>query len=446
MGQSGYLKLFKNKNFLALWLGQIISEFGDRFTQMALIATIIYYAPDITTTASDYTGIFRLTVLLTFIIIPVFLIGPVAGVYVDRWDRRRTMIWSDILRGLLVLLIPFFLIKVKLLLPIYITVFLIFGTTRFFLPAKLGIIPDIAPKENLLLANSLITTTRLIATVLGLGLGGLIVELVGKNVAVPFYIDSITYFLSAMAIMLIRVQKPVGKLHESLKEHTKRIKEIEKNVLQDIIHSIRYIFSNKHIPYVLKTFFLLMSGAGAIYIIFIDFTLKNLTVPSQMPQQLGKIMGFGQFGFIIVFLGIGAFCGMILFGKWGQRFKREKAISSGFLLSGLFLSLFSYTTHTFKNFWLTGIIVIFLGIASAPIIVFSYTLFHESTKDEMRGRVFSTIEVIIHLAFIIFMYLSTFLVTTIKLPEVHILGAAGVLSCIYGLRGLLKKKEADLGE
>lgn len=431
-----YTDLFKNKNFLALWLGQIISEFGDRFNQMALIASV-YYTVEPPAVAGGEDRIFRLATLLAFTIIPVFLIGPVAGAYVDKWDRRRTMIGSDMLRGLLVLLIPLLLITLRMLLPVYLVVFLIFSTTRFFLPAKLGIIPDIVPKQNLLLANSLTTTSRLIATVVGLGLGGIIIDLVG--VRVGFYIDSCTYFVSALAIMLIRLPKPIRKIHESIRIHTKRIKEIEKNIFQDIHHSARYIFRHKHIPFVLKTFFILMSGVGAIYIIFIDFILKNLTVPPQMVQRLERIMGFGQFGFIIVFIGTGALLGTILFGKWGQHFTRERTISTGFILSGLFLTLFSYFTHIFKNFWLTSTMAVLLGLAAAPIMVLANTLLHEVTTEEMRGRVFSTVEIVIHLAFLTFMFLSMFLVTSLNLPGVHILGIAGILSCIYGLREWIKK-------
>lgn len=418
-----YADLLRNKNFVALWLGQVISEFGDRLAQMALIASVYY--------GISQGQMFRLATLLAFTIIPVFLIGPVAGVYVDKWNRKHTMLGSDILRGLLILLVPFFLIQMQSFFPIYIVVFLIFSTTRFFLPAKLGIIPDIVPKENLLLANSLTTTTGLLAAIIGLGFGGIIVELVGIRVAL--YIDSLSFFISALAIMLIKVPKTGVKIRESIFLHSKRIKEIEKNIFKDITNSIRYIFHQKEIPFVLKTFFILMSGIGAIYVIFIDFILKNLTVSPKMVQQLERIMGFGQFGFIIVLLGLGAFIGTILFGKMGQNIKRPRAISGGFILTGLALFLFSYATHILKNFWVTGISAILLGLASAPIIVIANTLLHEVTIEEMRGRVFSTLEIVIHLAFLIFMFLSIFLVSKLKLPAVHLLGIAGISAFIYGL-------------
>lgn len=420
-----YSDLLKNKNFLALWLGQAISEFGDRLAQMALIASVYYVVEE--------GRLFRLATLLAFTIIPVFFVGPVAGVYVDKWDRRRTMITSDILRGFLVLLIPFLLIKMKFLFPIYIVVFLMFSITRFFLPAKLGIIPDIVSKDTLLLANSLTTTTGLISAIIGLGFGGIIVELVG--VRTSFYIDSLTFFISALAIISIKVPKLGEKTREGILLHTKRIKEIEENIFKDIANSIRYIYRQKEIPFVLKTFFILMSGIGAIYVIFIDFILKNLTTPPKMVQHLQRIMGFGQFGFIIVFLGFGAFIGTLLFGRVGQYIKRQTAISIGFIFTGMALSLFSYATQIFKNFWLTGGLAIILGLSSAPIIVIANTLLHEVTHEQMRGRVFSTVEIVIHLAFLCFMFLSMFLVSTLKIPAVHILGTAGILAFIYGILG-----------
>jgi len=437
MTPSKYIDLFKNKNFLSLWIGQIISEFGDRLNQMALIASV-YYGMEHLTVTTDYSKMFRLATLLSFTIIPVFFIGPIAGVYTDRWDKRITMINSDIIRGLLVLLIPLFLIKMHMILPVYIIVFLIFSTTRFFLPAKLGIIPDLVKKENLLIANSLTTTSRLIATILGLGLGGLIIDLVGLRLG--FYIDSGTYFLSAIAITLIRFKKKKIKSYESIKIHTKRIKDIERNIFYDISKSIRYILHHKKIPYVLKTFFVLMSGAGAIYIIFIDFILKNLTTPSIMVQRFERIMGFGQFGFIIVFIGLGAFIGTIIFGKWGHRISRELAISYGFALSGLFLFLFSFFTHTFKNFWLTASISLLLGFSAAPIMALANTLLHEVTTQEMRGRVFSTLEIVIHLAFLVFMFFSMFLVTILHLLDVYILCTAGCLAFLYGIWSLIRIK------
>ncbi|MFA5088957.1 MAG: hypothetical protein WC552_08005, partial [Candidatus Omnitrophota bacterium] len=93
-----FLTHLENRNFLRLFLAQTISQFGDRIYQMALIGLI----------AERTSGsAVELAKLLSFTIIPVFIVGPIAGVYVDRWDRKKTLFVCDFLRGLLVLTIPF---------------------------------------------------------------------------------------------------------------------------------------------------------------------------------------------------------------------------------------------------------------------------------------------------------------------------------------------------
>ena len=79
---SKFTEVLKNRSFSFLWVGQIISQLGDRLDQMALIGFIYLRAPG---------SSIEIAKILSFTIIPVFLIGPLAGVYVDRWDRRRTM-------------------------------------------------------------------------------------------------------------------------------------------------------------------------------------------------------------------------------------------------------------------------------------------------------------------------------------------------------------------
>src|SRR3989338_9830250 len=118
-------KVLKSRNFFLLWLGQIISQLGDRLGQMALIGFVYLRDPGST---------LEIAKILSFTIIPVFLIGPLAGVYVDRWDRRRTMFVCDLIRAALVFTIPFFLIDTESLIPLYIVVFLIFCIGRFFVP------------------------------------------------------------------------------------------------------------------------------------------------------------------------------------------------------------------------------------------------------------------------------------------------------------------------
>jgi DHA3 family macrolide efflux protein-like MFS transporter len=189
---SKFNEVLKNRNFFFLWLGQIISQIGDRLGQMALIAFVYLRAPG---------SAIEIAKILSFTIIPVFLIGPIAGVYVDRWDRRRTMYVCDFLRAILVFTVPFFLFYAKSMIPIYLIIFVAFCLGRFFIPAKLSIIPELVKEKDLLIANSLVNTTGMIAAIVGFGVSGIIVEWLGAKSG--FYLDALSFLVSGALIFLI---------------------------------------------------------------------------------------------------------------------------------------------------------------------------------------------------------------------------------------------------
>src|SRR3989338_2475914 len=221
-------ELLKDRNFLLLWLAQIISNFGDRLDQMALIGLVYLRTPGST---------IELAKILSFTIIPVFIIGPIAGIYVDRWNRKTTMITCDLIRGGMVLLLPLIIRYSTSMVPIYIVVFIIFSVTRFFLPSKLSIIPDIVNKDKLLLANSLSSTTMMIATIVSFGFSGLIVEAFGPQAG--FYIDSISYFISAALVFFVIV-----KLRENIESARASVKFagiVRKTIIGDIKEGLVYL-------------------------------------------------------------------------------------------------------------------------------------------------------------------------------------------------------------
>src|SRR5262245_50329003 len=167
-----FFKSVQNRDFLLLWWAQVISQFGDRINQMALIGLVAGRTPG---------SAMELAKLLTFTIIPVFIVGPIAGVYVDRWDRRTTLFVCDFLRGLLVLSIPLVFMGKVSIIPIYFVVFLAFCLSRFYVPAKMSIIPELVEAKDILIANSMVSVTGMIAFVLGCATGGFIVEKFGSR-------------------------------------------------------------------------------------------------------------------------------------------------------------------------------------------------------------------------------------------------------------------------
>ncbi|MBU4311218.1 MAG: MFS transporter [Candidatus Omnitrophica bacterium] len=374
--------LLKDKNFSLLWFSQIISNFGDRLDQMALIGLIYARAPGST---------FELAKLLSFTIIPVFLIGPIAGIYVDRWDRKRTMIFCDLLRGVLVLLIPLAIIYSSNMVPIYVIVFIVFSATRFFLPSKLAIIPDIVHKDRLLLANSLTSTTMMIATIIGFGFGGIIVAQVGAKGG--FCVDSATYFISAVMMSFVVLGFKEAMKTKAPKEKLRKI--IRKTVLGDIKEGLLYLKDHKDIRMVANTMFLLMAGVGSVYVIIIVF----------VQEVLGS--STSHLGFLAMFLGAGLFLGSVVYGRFGGKMCKRKVINSGLFISGLIIVVFSMGLLWWPYFYVAAIVSMVLGMFAAPIVVSSNTLLHEVMKAEMRGRIFSSLDVIMHIAFLVFMVLTS---------------------------------------
>jgi len=379
---------------------------------MALIALVYQKAPGST---------IELAKLILFIIIPVFIIGPIAGAYVDRWNRKHIMVVSDLLRGLLVLLIPLLIVFFDSNLPIYFLVFIIFSITRFFLPSKMAIIPNIVAREQLLVANSLSDTTRMIATVVSFGFAGILVSWVG--VIGSFYIDSLTFFISAFLLSTISLQKAGPKLKEEFLVAEKAIKDaIKSSIFRDIKEGVSYFVKLKKMRFVASIFFVLMSGIGAIFCVIIVFVQESF---GTVTSDLGLLAMFG---------GIGLFMGALAYGRFGQKFPKNKVIFTSLIASGIGIIVFTVLLGNSPSFAAASILSFIIGVFTSPIVVSSNTLVHEALPEDARGRVFSSLEVIIHMGFLVFMLVSSFLAEFVD--RMWILIFVGITFTLCGIGGV----------
>jgi len=412
---SRFREVLKNRNFFLLWLGQIISQLGDRLDQMALIGLVYLRSPGST---------FEIAKVLSFTIIPVFLIGPIAGVYVDRWDRRRIMYICDFLRAVLVFTIPFFLFYSKSLVPIYLIVFLTFSIGRFFVPAKLSIVPDLVEKNDLLLANSLVNTTGMIAAILGFGVSGVIVEKLGAKSG--FYLDAFSFLLSGTLIFLI-----AGKFQSTflnLKEVSQDIVElIRKSVFQEIKEGVLYFIRNKHIRFTAIIMFTLWAALGSVYVVVIVFVQKTLHSATK------------DLGLLIMFLGIGLFAGSLIYGRFGQRISHYKVIFYSLILSGGMVVTFALAINRYPYFPVAALLAFALGIFIAPIMIASNTIIHKASDTVMMGKIFSSLEIVMHLGFLLFMFLSSLLAE--RISHMLILVIVGCVFSAVGVVALMFKRK-----
>jgi len=405
-----FREVLKNRNFFLLWIGQIISQLGDRLGQMALIAFVYLRAPGST---------LQIAKILSFTIIPVFLIGPLAGVYVDRWDRRRTMFTCDFLRSLLVLAIPLFLFYSKSLAPVYLIIFIAFSVGRFFIPAKLSIIPDLVEKKDLLIANSLINTSGMIAAVLGFGISGVLVEWLGAKSG--FYLNSLTFLISGTFIFLITKKFVVAMDFKKIGQEI--IEVISKSVFQEIKEGVCYFIRKKDIRFTAGIIFALWSALGAVYVVIIVFVQNTLHSKTQ------------DLGFLVMFLGIGLFLGSLIYGKFGQRVSHYKIIFVCLVASGIMLIIFALGIYYYPNFVIAAFLALCLGLIVSPIMIASNTIIHNVSDNEMLGKIFSSLEIVMHLGFLLFMFISSLLAE--RFSHVLILVVVGGLLSLLGLASLI---------
>ena len=405
----------EHRNFQRLWLAQLVSQFGDRINQLALVGLIAERSPGST---------LGLAKLLAFTIIPVFLIQPFAGVFIDRWDRRTTLFVCDLIRGALVLTIPLIFIYQHSMIPIYIAVFCAFCCSRFYVPAKMSIIPDLVKKDHLANANSLMTMTGMIAAGLGAALGAFIIEYAGARNG--FLIDAFTFFFSAALLCAMNLP-----WHWTLKidrskivKASREIRTLQKSFWTEFKEGIRYLVSRKEIWVLLSMLFVLFAAAGASYVVVIVF----------IQQSFGSVTR--DVGILGIFLTLGLMGGVLLYGKWGQKLNWLQTIAIGLITGGVMLSIFAVLVQQSPQLLLAGLLSFIFGLTIGPIFVATNTTVHLVSNEQMRGKVFSALEIVMHFAFLIAMLISSWFSNFVG--PMGILVTVGIMCTLAGGIALIK--------
>lgn len=368
-------------------MGQVISNFGDRLNQMALVALVYQSNP-----GSEMA----LAKLISFTIIPVFIIGPIAGAWVDRLNRRKTMVISDILRGCLVLTIPLFIMAHQILL-VYLAIFLTFSISRFFIPSKMALIPELVTKDKLLVANTLNDTTHMIGNVVGLVVAGVIVNIAAIGAIGGFYIDSLTFFISALLIAGIAKRSFAGGVKGDIVVAGQALENsFRKTIFSEMKEGFKYFNKYREMRFVVYVLSLLMAGLGAISCVIIVFIQDAFATSTR------------DLGFLGMFLAAGLFSGAVLYGRFCQKVPKKTAINFSFAVSGIIIILFTLIVSRKANLLSAGAAVGLLGLAISPIMSAVNTLAHETIPEYARGRIFSSLEAVIHLAFLVFMFVAAY--------------------------------------
>ena len=399
---SGLWPVFRNRNFLTLWSGQVFSQIADKVYLVLMIAIISTSFKSADQTISGWVS----AIMIAFTI-PAVLFGSLAGVYVDRWRKKPVLVLTNILRGLLVAVLPVLLWATNGLsildLPVgfyilLIVTFLVSTLTQFFAPAEQAVIPLIVKERNLLPANSLYTTTMMASVIVGFAVGEPLLGLadtllapidrgtgVGKSVLV-----GMSYAIAGLLLLLMTTHEP--KADSSVENP---------HPWEDIKDGLAYLQKQVQVRSALIQLIVLFSVFAALAVLAVRLAEVIPTIRSS------------QFGFLLAAGGVGLAIGAVLIGQFGQRFSRPQLALFGSLgmaamLSGLSLA----PTQLWPSVGLIG----GLGLFGAMVGIPMQTTIQEKTPEDMRGKVFGLQNNVVNIA--------------LSLP----LAIAGIAETFLGLR------------
>ena len=387
----GFLAVLSNVGFLFLWVGQLTSQLADRIFVYVLMV-IIYQ--------STHSNLGVSLPLLAFGI-PSVLISPWAGIMADRFNRKWILVVSDLVRGLLILLIiP---LIAKSLLWIFLVSLLVYTAAQFFAPAETSSIPELVEKHNLIVANSLFMVTWMASSVVGLGLGAPIVNLLNENKTLM--VSAILYFVSTVAILLI----PIKPREQSL---------AKSHVLADIRTGFEFIRRNQVVRYSLLKLFVAASAVATLSVLAISYSSDVLKI------------GEKNFGYLIIVIGAGMLVGMFTLEKLRHYFKLGTIVVASFLMSGLVL-----ISLAFVNDLKVALLPIFLlGLGNIYITSSIQTILQHKVPRQIRGRVFGVQNMLVNSAFTLPVVLFGFIADLWGiLFAISVLGAAVFLMGVAGL-------------
>lgn len=345
------LKLW-NRNFFLLWQGQLVSVFGDALYSMALGFWVLQETGSTTIMGS----------IMALVTIPRIIIGPVAGVIVDRYDRKKLIILGDLIRGIGMLVVAILSLNGLLKIWMVMLMGILLGIcSSFFNPSIQSVLPEIVPNDKLVKANSSYQMATTGADIVGLSIGGFLYTLIGAPLM--FLINSISYLFSAFTEGFIKIPKIERKnLNITFKE--------------DFMEGIKFILTFKGLVRSLIMAFFINFLFGMIRVLIIPWFLSN---PSLGMTKYGILNGFQSFGFLI-----GTF--VLSFINIKSNHKYNVYIFS--IIT--FVSLIGFAAFI-NNFI---IIIVCFTIAFGFMFVFNTlanSTIMELTPSDKRGKVFATI-------------------------------------------------------
>jgi predicted MFS family arabinose efflux permease len=362
---SAYARLVRqNRNFRRLWMAQIVSEIGDWFYTLAIYSLLL----QLTGRASS------VALALVLQVLPWTFVGPTAGVVNDRIRRKRVMIAADLARVVIVLAM-LLLRSRSMVWMVYVLLLLETIMAAFFEPARSSVIPNITRREDVILANTLSSTTWSLNLMLGATLGGLVAALLGRDAV--FVLNALSFLASAFLIFGMRFEEP----------HAESAAPLRARDLFDyspVLEGVRYVRGNRRL---LAAVFAkageLMIGPS--WVLFTVMGRKDFLVRWHgLDPQRGAIVGMSL---LLGARAVGALVGPLFAARLAGR--SDKRLRQGILLGYLTIAVGYAALGGASSVWVACMWIVLAHCGGSTVWVFSTTLLQLNTEDRFRGRVFA---------------------------------------------------------
>jgi MFS family permease len=363
----------RQRDFFLAWLGGLISMMGDWVLFIAL-PIYIYQLTDSTLATS---GMFVAGLL------PALLLGSVAGVFVDRWDRKRTMIIANLVFAVIVL--PLFALRSADW--VWVAYVVSFGrslVSQFFRPAENAFLPRLVAEKDLLSANSLNALNNNLARLLGPAIGGAVMGRFGINAVV--LIDAISFLAAAGLIALISAS---GQVEKGSPDALAIAQRSWQKVWREWTEGMALLRRHRGIATLLTIDAISALGEGVFSVMFVVWVHDVLEGGS---RELGWLMSAQA---------VGGLLGGALLGSSAHRFSPVHVFGLGSIVFGVLdLALFNYPLFL-SGIWIGIVLIGLVGIPTISAGAGFMTMMQQAVQDAYRGRVFGirgTIAALLQLA------------------------------------------------
>ncbi len=388
--------VLRNRPFRHLLIGQFVSQLGDGLINLSLLIMI-------NRLRSQSGAEAAIGILMICMTAPRVIFGLLAGVYVDRLDRKRLMVLSDVTRGIIVLAC-LFVQRSEDIWIYYVSAALMATVTSVFGPAKDASVPHLVPKDHLLIANSLSQTGFTIAITVGSALAGVLIG--GFNSPVPAILfDAASFFVSAAFIIGLPIRHdPAPAKYDSG----------ARRVWLELQEGLQYVSRQRILVGAIVGLTIVMLGIGAINVLFVPFLVNDLHMRE---TYLGFVDLTQMFGMVFVNFFISGIA---------ARYRPAQIISAGIIGTGVTLAI----TGWIQTAWILFPLSALWGVFIMPVEA-SASVMMQSVPDRIRGRTLSATHTVVGTTNVISMALAGVVGAAIGARNTFIVG--GVIGVMGGL-------------